>query len=234
MIHVAIVEDEDIWAETIIQYLNKYGAEEQEEFQIQRFMDGYEIVEKYPDGLDIILMDIEMGLMDGMEAAEQIRKIDDRVAIIFITCMAQYAIKGYKVNALDYILKPISYVSFSQSLKKAVYSLSLKKETYITIKFREGIIKICSRDILWIESREHRLTFYTVNGQYETTVYSMKEMEKQLEPKGFKRCNNGELVNLHHVNGVQNEYVEIGMNRLQISRRRKKDFMNDLVRVMTE
>lgn len=234
MIHIAIVEDEDIWAETIIQYLNRYGTEEQEEFHTQRFHDGYEIVEKYPDELDIIFMDIEMGMMNGIEAAEEIRKKDDRVAIIFITCMAQYAIKGYKVNALDYILKPISYVPFSQSLKKAVYSLNLREDTYITVKFRDGITKLCSKDILWIESHGHRLTFHSETGDYETTVYSMKEMETQLEPKGFKRCNSGVLVNLRRVCSVRNGYVEIGQSRLLISRGKKTDFMDELVRIMTE
>ena len=120
LIHVAIVEDDDNYAETIQEYLKKFGKVQQEQFLVSRFHDGYEIVDDYNKAQDIILMDIEMGLMDGMEAAEQIRKVDEQVIIIFITNMAQYALRGYKVNALDYVLKPISYASFTETLKKAV------------------------------------------------------------------------------------------------------------------
>ena len=127
MIHIAIVEDEDVWAEKINHYLKKYEIENQIPFHISRFHDGAEIADDYSGGHDIIFMDIEMGLMNGMEAAEQIRTKDEQVIIIFVTNMSQYAIRGYKVNALDYVLKPITYIPFSQTLRQYVPFRKQKK-----------------------------------------------------------------------------------------------------------
>lgn len=106
------------------------------------------------------------------------------------------------MKALDYILKPVSYVAFSQSLERALRSLEKNRDVFITVKFRDGIVKIAAKDIEWIESQGHRLIFHTTEKNYETTVYSMKEVEDRLEPEGFKRCNNGSLVNLRMVQGI--------------------------------
>lgn len=234
MIHIAIVEDDDKYADTMQEYLCKFGEEQQEQFQISRFHDGYEIVDGYNKAQDIILMDIEMGLMDGMEAAEQIRKVDEQVVIIFITNMAQYALRGYKVNALDYVLKPISYASFTETLKKAIRSLDKTREKYLSISMRDGVRRIRTSDIEWIESMGHRLTFYTVDGTYETTVFSMKEMEKKLETNGFTRCSSSCLVNLKWVKEVENNTVNVNGELLKISRGKKNEFMTKLVSYMTQ
>ncbi|CUQ52405.1 MULTISPECIES: LytR/AlgR family response regulator transcription factor [Hungatella] len=234
MIHIAIVEDEDIWADRITLFIQQYKREYQEHFQILRYRDGYEIADNYPLDLDIIFMDIEMKMMDGIAAAETIRKMDERVIIVFVTNMVQYAIKGYGVDALDYILKPISYIPFSETLKKAIRSLQKNKEVFITVKFRDGVLKICSSHILWIESQGHRLTFHTVEGDYGTTVYSMKEVEEKLRPEGFCRCNSGNLVNLSQVQGTKNGHVQIGDAQLLISRGKKVEFMKALVSFMTK
>ena len=231
----ALVDDKKELRDHVAMLLGEFAAEQRLHYKLDCFASGEDFLSHFTaHSYDIIFMDIEMALMDGMEAAEEIRKIDERVAIIFVTNMAQYAIRGYRVNALDYILKPISFMAFSESLKRAIRTLDYRKDTFITVKFREGIVKVCAKDILWIESQGHRLIFNTVNKSYETTVYSMKEIEAKLESEGFKRCNNGCLVNLRKVQGVHNGYVQIGEKNLQISRGKKNDFMSALVSFMTE
>lgn len=234
MVKVAIIEDDDVWAGKISELLRQYENEYGQKIETRRFTDGYEIVDGYTGGFDIILMDIEMGLMDGMEAAEQIRTKDEKVVIIFVTNMAQYAIRGYKVNALDYILKPITYMPFSQTLKKAIRSLDNIKETFITISLRDGTQKIRSSDINWVESQGHRLTFHTEKDEFETTVYSMKEIAEKLADEGFMRCSSGVLVNLRKVSGIRNGNIVVGNDMLSVSRGKKAEFMAALVSYMTE
>lgn len=234
MISVAIVEDDDRFASTIKEYLDRYGKESGTEFETTRFSDGYEIADGYKGGFDIILMDIEMGLMNGMEAAEEIRKTDDEVTIIFITNMAQYAIKGYAVRAMDYVLKPVSYPAFSESLKKAVARIGGRQETYLTVTYRDGMIKLLISDITFVESQGHRLSFHTERDVYETTTLSLREIEEKLEPYGFMRASSGILVNLKKVTGTKNGYVQIGETYLPVSRSRKNEFMAALVRNMVE
>lgn len=128
-VNVAIVEDESEYARELQDYLRRYGREVGERFDITVYPDGEDIVDDYRSGMyDIILMDIEMKSMDGMTAAEHIRDVDGDVVIMFITNMAQYAIRGYRVDALDYVLKPISYFSFTQRLGKAMERMRRREE----------------------------------------------------------------------------------------------------------
>ena len=105
MIRIAIVEDEEAYVQQLISYLHEYQKTANEEIAVTVYRDGDEITSKYKSQYDIILMDIQMKFVDGMTAAEEIRSIDSSVVIIFITNMTQYAIQGYKVGAMDYILR---------------------------------------------------------------------------------------------------------------------------------
>ena len=120
MIRLALVEDDTLYRSQLREYIDKYSAASGEKFTVTEFSDGDEIAFGYKAVYDIILMDIEMKFMDGMMAAEEIRKKDTEVIIIFITNSPQYAIKGYAVDALDYVLKPVSYYAFSQRLRRAI------------------------------------------------------------------------------------------------------------------
>ena len=234
MIRIAVVEDEDKWANIIEECLDKLSKQDKIDIAITRFCDGYDLVENFACNFDIILMDIEMPLMNGMEAAEKIRNVDSEVTIIFITNMAQYAIRGYKVNALDYILKPISYIPFSETIKKAVRIYDKDKGGFIIISHKIGTEKIMTDNIYYIESQGHRLTFHTSKGTYETTTYSMKEIEQILSSYSFKRCNSGCLVNLKYVTGYNGNELKVMDTSVSISRGKKNDFLAALASYMSE
>ena len=96
MVRIALVEDDPIYRNQLKEYLARYEKESAEKIRITTFTDGDEIAIGYRAEYDIILMDIEMNYMDGMTAAEEIRRLDPEVVIIFITNSPQYAIKGYQ------------------------------------------------------------------------------------------------------------------------------------------
>lgn len=227
MIRVAIVDDEATSVEQLKSFLIQYQKERNEVMNIVSFSDGDEIVENYKAEYDIILLDIEMKFMDGMTAAENIRKIDPEVVIIFITNMAQYAIKGYTVNATDYVLKPVSYFAFSQRLDKVVSHLNKKVKKYLAIGVKGGTVKLYISDIYYVESQGHRLIFHTRTEEY-SIFGTMKEIEEKLKDMDFFRCNKGYLLNFQHVDSVQDGIVIINGERLIISRGRKKEFMEAL------
>lgn len=156
MIRVAIVEDEELYVKQLAGYLNDYQNETGEEIEVTVYRDGDGITAEYTAQFDIILMDIQMRFMDGMSAAEEIRRMDSEVIIIFITNMTQYAIKGYEVGALDYILKPVSYFSFCQKLNHAMIRLKKRENTYLTIPVKDGMQRLDVRDIYYIESSGHQ------------------------------------------------------------------------------
>ena len=233
MIKIAIVEDEHAYAMQLQEYLNTYEKENGEVFEISLFSDGDEIVHKYKPIYDIILMDIEMKFMDGMSAAEEIRKVDTEVVIIFITNMPQYAIRGYAVEALDYVLKPISYFAFSQRLNRAIGRIKKRISKTISINIKGGTVRLDVANITYVESQGHTLIFHTTGAEYEASG-TMKELEKELESLNFYRANKGYLINLAHVDGIKDACAVVRGEALLISRSRKKDFMEMLTRYWGE
>lgn len=142
MIRIAIVEDDTGYRSQLGKYIDQYQSDFSETVSVSEFSDGLEIVEKYKSEYDIILMDIQMKHMDGMQAAMRIRDMDKNVIIIFITNSAQFAVQGYKVEALDYVLKPIQYFAFSQVLHNAVKKVHGKSKFYIHLMQESKMIRL--------------------------------------------------------------------------------------------
>lgn len=224
MIRLAIVEDEDLYANQLFEYIGRFEKEIDETFHIVRLRDGDEIAEEYTGEYDIILMDIEMQFMDGMTAAEKIRELDDDVVIMFITNMTNYAIRGYQVDALDYVVKPVEYFSFCKKLERAMKKVKNKKTPTITIKIQSGAMKLKTSDIYYIESEGHNLHYVTKKGNYRCRA-KIQNAEDSLSQYGFFRSNKSYLVNMQYVEGVSDGCCLVNGDRLLISRARKKDFM---------
>lgn len=153
VIRIAIVEDDEKYIVTLKKYLEQYKEETGQEIEITVYHDGDEIAAFYRAQFDIILMDIEMKFIDGMTAAEEIRKKDTKVSIIFITNAPQYAIRGYEVGALDYILKPVPYFTFSQKLSRAVAKMEKRSRKWITIPVKGGAMRMDLSDVYYYRKR---------------------------------------------------------------------------------
>ena len=233
MIKIAIVEDELDYQEQLKNYLHQYEKESGEIFDITTFRDGDEIVYKYHSEFDIILMDVEMKLMDGMSAATEIRKMDKEVVIIFITNMAQYAIKGYEVDALDYVLKPVSYFAFTQRLMRAIERMKKRENKYILVNGKNGMTRLDVSKIYYVESIGHDLSFHTNTGEYLATG-TMKDIEEELKNINFFRGNKGYMINLAHVESVEDGCAIVKGEALVLSRARKKEFMETLTKYWGE
>lgn len=227
MIRIAIVEDEPQVRQQLVDYLRRYERQFGKLFELTTFEDGDELVSDYRAVYDIILLDVQMRRLDGMAAAEAIRKVDPDVILIFITNMAQFAIRGYAVDALDYILKPVPYFAFSQQMQKAVERLRKRQKTFLTVPIEGGLRRINVAEIYYLESEGHRVRIYAENGDL-LVPGSLRALEEKLAGKPFARCNSGYLVNLAQVLGVQQNTVQVGPYQLQISRPRKKAFLEAL------
>jgi DNA-binding LytR/AlgR family response regulator len=226
-ISVAIVEDNHECTDTLKKYLKKYSRDYNIIIDLFTFQDGEDIVSFYESKYDIILMDIEMKHLDGMSAAKKIREFDKDVIIIFITNTPQFAIKGYEVKALSYLLKPVPYFAFQQEINNAMSEIKKTKESFILITTDNGIVKLNIFDIYYVETMKHYLLVHTKSGEYRTKL-SMKKMEDNLKDGSFFRCNSCYLINLDEVTGVSGDFAMIKKIELKISRPRKKEFMEAL------
>lgn len=227
MIHIAIVEDEPQYSERLKKYIADFEKEHSEHFKLTMFSDGVQIVENYNSSFDIIFMDIQMKYMDGMKAAKEIRAQDSNVIIIFITNLAQYALQGYEVEAMNYVLKPITYFAFSQELQKAVKRVRTKSTAYLRILQEGSLIRLDMSQITYVEIEDHEIVYHTSEENY-TTRDSLKSVEGKLAGRNFSRCNNCYLVNLAYVERIEKDTAIVAGQKLRISRPRKKKFMEDL------
>ena len=228
MIKIAIVEDDVNDAAVLEKFLGDYAESSGEMFNITKFANGMQFITEYRGGYDIVFMDIEMPTLNGLDSARKLREVDSAVIIIFVTNLARYAINGYEVSALDYVLKPIKYPSFSLKIKKAVEQCKKRSAGRISIRTRNGVNSFPADSIIYVESRGHNITYHTERGDFP--MYgTMKEVEGSLPEPRFFRCNSYYIVNLSFVTGcVKNEVQLANGETIAVSRARKKQMLEAL------
>lgn len=224
---IAIVEDNKNDLQILSQCIQKYSDSNDIDITTHYFKNGMVFLNEYTAKYDVIFLDVQMPLMDGMTAAKKIRRLDQQVVIVFVTNYVQYAVEGYAVKASDFLVKPVTYFNFSAHFAQIVSQLTARQKTYI-IKTKRGTYNIPQSNIYYVESEGHVLHFHIKDGTEEKCYdvsNTMKNVESELTPSGFFRCNNCYLVNLSHVTAIKRNIVTVGSENLQISRPRKKAFM---------
>ncbi len=226
MINICIVEDEIEQANLLRDYIKHFATDSGVDIDVDHLSDGIDLVDGYDGSYDIILLDIQMKHLDGMAAAEKIRALDSDVIIIFITSTVQYAVQGYAVDALGYVLKPVPYTAFAQLMEKAISRVKARQtHIYIKVTVNDRQLKLDCSFISYIESSRNNVILHCVDQDY-VTAGPLKKYEEMLSSQGFSKCHNAYIVNLSYVQAVQKEEVVLttGLS-LPISRARKKDFM---------
>ncbi len=182
MVRTAIVEDEEQDYQIIREYLEKFYAENGIEYEIIRFSEGVSFLSE--SGFDLVLLDIELPLMNGIDVARKFREKDHSCALVFITNMIQYAIKGYEVDAIDYVVKPIQYTRFEALMKKTMRMIGENKKQEIVVKTKGGMTKIAVDSIRFIEIKDHLLIYDTDDGEVEVWG-TLGGVSKSLPPEMF-------------------------------------------------
>jgi DNA-binding LytR/AlgR family response regulator len=228
MIKIAVIEDKATDQEIIQGFFAQYIKEKKADLSLTIFGNAESFLKDFTiDEYDLILMDINLTGMSGLEASAKIRKIDQDVVLVFMTNLAQYAIEGYKFNAFDYMVKPIAYWDFSERLFKALQHVGNRKKTKVLI-FENGkkvIMPLTS--IYYVEVSDHLLVYHTKDGTFRT-YGALKDLSQELEGSGFALCNSCFLVNLAYVMNVEGFNVKVGGDDLLISHPKRKAFLQEL------
>ena len=234
MVRIAVAEDDRAFRDTCTGYIKRYCAEKKVDAQVFEFEDGMDLLEDQEEkgkSFDILFLDVQMKHLDGFYTAGRIREKDDQAVIVFITTLAQYAVRGYEVDAMDYLIKPLSYERFCPRLEKALQRVSRFQEQYIFLPSGDGKDRVAATSILYIDVDRHTLRVHTKGRTYEMRM-PIGKMEEELSPSHFLRCDQSVLVNPRFVVRVGKDTVEVGDDEntvlLPVSRSRKKQFLQDL------
>ena len=227
MLNIAIVEDDPRAAGLLVSYLDRYAQERGTACNSVIFNDALDFLTGYKASFDLVFMDIELPGLDGMEAARRLREVDESVILIFVTNMANFAVKGYEVDALDFIVKPVAYFPFSVKLGRAVKRLESRQERELLVPAEDGVVCLKCSEVTYIEVMQHRITYHTRDKSY-AGYGSLKKIEPLLPEKAFVRCNSCYVVNLRYVRQVKDFSVLVGEDWLTISHARRKPFLSAL------
>lgn len=226
---IAVVENEEKDIQVYKEYISKYQESTKERIEAVFFQNGIDAITDYPKELDAIFMDIDMPMIDGLETSKKIREKDSDVIIIFVTNLSQFAIQGYKVQALDFLLKPIEYMDFKFEIDKIKRNTNRKGNDFIWVSTKGTTIRLSFKNIISIEIFHHDLIIKTNlkdNPEFKFRG-SLQAISEKLDNSMFARINNYSIVNLSYVKEIRKEDVILqdGTSVL-FSRNRKKDFID--------
>lgn len=221
LIYIAVCEDEKIQVELLEKYVNNWADERNIKAVIEAFSsaESFDFSWSMNKRYDVLLLDIQMEGINGVELAKKIRKEDDIIDIVFITAIFDYIQVGYDVGAINYLIKPIDEKKLHQCLDRVVQKTSKEAKT-ILIDMDGEIIRIIQDDIRYIESFGHNVEIITIDEKY-TTRKNIGIIEKELDENSFVRCHRSYIVGLEHVKRIGREDIELdNEDVIPVSRRK--------------
>lgn len=225
-INCAIIDDEPLAAELLKSYakktpfLNLTGT----------YSSALEAMKELRDQpVQLLFLDIQMPELSGIEFA---KILPPETKIIFTTAFQQYAIEGYKVNALDYLMKPIAYEDFLKAANKALewFSVTQKQQTYaddrfMYVKSDYKLVRVALDDILYIEGLKDYVRIYLEDGQRIMSLMNMKKLEDYLPHPEFLRTHRSFIVHMTKAQSVERFRIVFGNQFIPISDSYKEEVL---------
>lgn len=226
MIRISVIDDEIEEALGIREMVRHALEQRHEPAEISVHQDAQAFLDAYAAGQsDVILLDIQMPRMDGMTCAERIRERDASVILIFITSMIQYAVQGYRVEAMDYIVKPVTPALLEHSLSRALKRLGRRKT--LIVRADDGMRSLEADELLYAEALNHHVILHTAAGEIRCTQ-TLASIEAQLEGYGFFRCHAAFLINMKRVQHIDGNDLYMAGKAIPISKHRRRAFLQEL------
>jgi len=226
-LRIAVCDDEVLFREKIVQLIEERYKDL--DIVINSFSSGEEFLKLYERGqsnYDVIFLDIEMNRLDGIKTAEEIRKIDTDIPIIFLTSHNEYAAAGYEVSAFRFLTKPIQENKLIEAIESIKRQMSSSRRILVHQRDTDVLLKI--KDIRYIEAHDKEIYIHASDSCY-IERRNLNDFEKELKEDGFFRTHRGYLVNLSYVKKFDTKGVTLENNELiLISRLKYKKFKENL------
>jgi len=234
MLRIGICDDSADARDALRFALEKIIEEDREEI-VYEFSSGTGAVrwlKNHPGEIDLLFLDVEMEGLNGMEAAGQIREFDTRLMLVFCTGYSDYVFDGYRVGALDYLIKPVDTGRLSEVMKRVRERLSAERERSYTLKNTDGLFRFPVAEISYFYSDKRKVIL--VYREKEYAFYGkLDEVEQELSDS-FVRIHQRYFVNPRQVEHIGGDFVTIGKERLPISRALKESATVKLAKAMLQ
>jgi len=229
---IAVCDDEEYYNIKIQNLLQEYFLKKEILYKVDIYNSGVQMLElgigvkEY----DLIFLDINMGELNGIETARKIREYTQETYIVFVTACAAYAMEGYKVNAIRYLLKEED--NFDMNFTECLEAIRAKRDdtgNMQTFEFQEGRKRVAYNNIIYIESDLHKLHFYIRNEEVLCyTMYGKLDvLEEELQACDFCRIHKSYLVNLRYMESLKRYRVVLSDgNELNIAKQRYKEVVS--------
>lgn len=233
---IAICEDNAAHAELLIAAIEKWADQKDIKVTICAYQSASEFLYHWSkEGpYALTFLDIQMGVMDGLELAQLIRKQDGAMQIVFVTGLGQHFSTGFRLDALQYLVKPVNEDELRLTLDKAYDRNPNRKYEVVLIPIENGMMRVYWDEIYYFENERHYVIAHTKKGDFR---YKKKfaDLVSELEEPTFCRCHQSFLVNMNYVSKYQNAQVEVeNGDTLPISRAGLPRMHDCLVRSRTE
>ena len=232
MYHILLVEDDAVEADVLRAHISRYGQEIGEQFDVTWLRSSLDVASG-EKSYDLIFMDIDLPGMNGLDVARLIRSYDPHTPLIFVTNLSQYAIRGYEVDAIDFIVKPVSYGSFRMRMSKGMRYVRRQSAATIAVPVSRDETKVLALcEITAIEVRNHELTYHLAQQEEPINAYgSLSRISERLEEGGFVRISKSCFVNMAHIRSYAGSSIAMqDGSRYPLSRAMRKDAISRITR----
>ncbi len=231
-IKIAVCDDEILCLKQISDYLSQIETETGDKFSVFYFSSGDQLIDTMPRDIKIVLLDIKLSMITGIDVAKRLRTEGLDFFLFFITGNVQYALEGYEVHAYAFLQKPLQYAPFKMYLTEVIDKLKSRRPFMLQLKSGSQAEILDSNSILYAEVYGHTTYIISAEGRNEYIV-SLSELEEKLKGHGFFRCHKSYLVNLKMVKGIKSSEIEMkNGDMVPLSKYRRSDFLSELGTVL--
>lgn len=232
MYRILIVEDDDATAARLAACVGRYGETHGVGLACARIPSALDLPERAAES-DLVFLDVELPGESGMDAALDLRRENATVPVIFVTNLAQYAVRGYEARALDFVVKPFSYEDIAQRLDRAMAVLRENAGRVVSVRTRTGLRLFPASQLVFVDTAGHDVAYHLEDGSVVSARGSLKAAWEALGGTPFLRVSSGCVVNMAHVRGVDDARLTLSTGDVVwASRANKRHCLEELARYL--
>lgn len=197
---IAICDDEIQFVDTVCSLLDQWAKKHEIKLTLHRFTNGDDLIAAHQNEyMDLIILDVIMPLLSGIDTAKELRNMNQAVPIVFLTSSREYAVDSYDVKAFNYLIKPVDHVKLFHTLDDFLKTFNLPKTTF-TAQTGSGFCRIIIASVDYLEAQNKQVLVHLADGKTITIRELFSKCEEVFSPEnGFCRCHRSYIVNLNNV-----------------------------------